>query len=129
MAHYNSYLELEIYKLAREICKDIWHLIISTPLGSDYKLRDQINGSSGSIMDNISEGFGRGGNREFINFLSYSRGSCSETQSQLIRAFDRKHISQEAFDSLMEKTQNEIDQISKFMNYLKSSDRKGPKFD
>ena len=129
MAHYNSYLELEIYKLAREICKDVWDLIISTPLGSDFKLRDQINGSSGSIMDNISEGFGRGGNREFINFLSYSRGSCSETQSQLIRAFDRKHISQEAFDSLMEKTQNEIDQISKFMNYLKSSERKGPKFD
>lgn len=129
MAHYNSYQEMEIYKLAREIWKDIWDLIISTPLGSDYKLRDQINGSSGSIMDNISEGFGRGGNREFINFLSYSRGSCCETQSQLLRALDRKHISQESFDLLSEKTQSEIDQISKFMNYLKSSDRKGSKFD
>lgn len=129
MAHYNSYQELEIYKLAREICKDVWDLIISTPLGSDFKLRDQINGSSGSIMDNISEGFGRGGNREFISFLSYSRGSCCETQSQLIRALDRKHISQEAFDLLFEKAQNEIDQISKFMNYLKTSNRKGPKFD
>lgn len=80
-------------------------------------------------MDNISEGFGRGGNREFINFLSYSRGSCCETQSQLIRALDRKHISQVEFDTLMEKTQSEIDQISKFMNYLKNSDRKGSKFD
>lgn len=129
MAHYNSYQELEIYKLAREICKDVWDLIISTPLGSDFKLRDQINGSSGSIMDNISEGFGRGGNREFINFLSYSRGSCCETQSQLLRALDRKHISQEEFDLLSVKTQNEIDQISKFMNYLKNSDRKGPKFE
>lgn len=129
MAHYNSYQELDIYKLAREICKDVWDLIISTPLGSDYKLRDQINGASGSIMDNISEGFGRGGNREFINFLSYSRGSCCETQSQLIRALDRKHISQVEFDTLMEKTQSEIDQISKFMNYLKNSDRKGSKFD
>ncbi len=129
MAHYNSYQELEIYKLAQEICNDVWDLIISTPLGSDFKLRDQINGSSGSIMDNIAEGFGRGGNREFINFLSYSRGSCCETQSQLCRALDRKHICQKQFDSLLEKTQNEIDQISKFMNYLKNSERKGPKFD
>ncbi len=129
MAHYNSYQELEIYKLAREICKDVWGLIISTPLGSDFKLKDQINGASGSIMDNIAEGFGRRGNKEFINFLSYSRGSCCETESQLIRALDRKHISQEEYDLLIIKTQNEIDQISKFMNYLKNSDRKGPKFD
>jgi four helix bundle protein len=129
MAHYNSYQELEVYKLAREICDDVWHLIITTPLGSDFKLRDQINGSSGSIMDNIAEGFGRGGNREFINFLSYSRGSCCETESQLQRALDRKHISIEEFNSLMKKTQNEIDQISKFINYLKNSNRKGSKFD
>lgn len=69
MAHYNSYQDLDIYKLAKEICNDIWHLINKTSLGSDFKLRDQINGSSGSIMDNIAEGFGRGGNREFINFF------------------------------------------------------------
>lgn len=129
MAHYKSYQELETYKLAREICKDVLELIISTPLGNDFKFRDQINGSSASIIDNIAEGFGRGGNREFINFLSYSRGSGSETQLQLIRALDRKHIPQEAFDSLFEKTQIQIDQLSKFMNYLKNSDRNGPKFD
>jgi four helix bundle protein len=129
MAHYNSYKELEVYKLAREICNDVWHLISATSLGSDFKLRDQINGSSGSIMDNIAEGFGRGGNKEFITFLSYSRGSCCETESQLQRALDRKHISIEEFNSLIKKSQNEIDQISKFINYLKNSDRKGSKFD
>ena len=129
MAHYKSYQELEIFNLAREICKEVWELITATSLGSDYKLRDQINGASGSIMDNIAEGFGRGGNREFINFLSYARGSCCETESQLLRALDRNHISPEKYDLLFIKTQNEIDQISKFMNYLKNSDRKGSKFD
>ncbi len=83
MAHYKSFEELEIYKLARVQCNEIWKLIISTSLGKDYKLREQINGSSGSVMDNIAEGFGRGGNREFINFLSYAKGSCSETKAQL----------------------------------------------
>ena len=70
MAHYTSYQDLDIYKLARDVTKDVWNLIVTTPLGVDYKLKDQINGSSGSIMDNIAEGFGRGGNKEFINFLS-----------------------------------------------------------
>lgn len=129
MAHFSSYKKLEIYVLARDISKDVWDLIISTSLGKDYKLRDQISASSGSIMDNIAEGFGRGGNKEFVNFLSYARGSCCETESQLLRALDRKHIDQIQYDRLILKTQNEIDQISKFINYLKTSERRGSKFD
>jgi four helix bundle protein len=129
VAHYTSYQDLDIYKLAREVTNNVWDLIVNTPLGVDYKLRDQINGSSGSIMDNIAEGFGRGGNREFINFLSYARGSCCETEAQLQRALDIKHISDTQFENLFNKTKNLNDQISKFMNYLKASDRKGSKFD
>jgi len=78
MANYSSFEEMVIYQLAREQCNQIWNLIMTTSLGQDYKLREQINGSSGSVMDNIAEGFGRGGNKEFITFLSYSRGSCCE---------------------------------------------------
>ena len=129
MAHYTSYQDLDIYKLAREVTNDVWDLIVTTPLGNDYKLRDQINGSSGSIMDNIAEGFGRGGNKEFINFLSYARGSCCETEAQLQRALDRKHLSNEQFQDLFNKASSLNNQISKFMNYLKASERKGPKFD
>ena len=129
MAHYNSYSEMEIYKLARIISNDVWDLIVLTPLGSDYELRNQINASSGSIMDNIAEGFGRGGNKEFITFLGYSRGSCCETEAQIQRALDRKHISTEAYEELIQKTGNCIDQISKFIAYLKKTDKKGSKFD
>lgn len=129
MANYNSFEEMVVYQLAREQSNQVWNLILTTSLGQDYKLREQINGSSGSVMDNIAEGFGRGGNKEFINFLSYSRGSCCETKAQLQRCFDRKHINEEMFLKLNLKAQNIIDQISKFMNYLKASDRKGSKYD
>ena len=129
MAHYNSFEDLEVYLLSRELCQDVWKLINETTLSKDYKLRDQINGSSGSVMDNIAEGFGRGGNKEFINFLSIARGSCCETKAQLQRALDRNHLNNDHYIILKDKAQLLIDQISKFMNYLKSSERKGSKYD
>lgn len=129
MANYTSFEQLEVYQKATVFCDHIWEIIIDTTLSKDYKLREQINGSSGSVMDNIAEGFGRGGNKEFILFLSFSRGSCSEAKSQLTRVFRRKHISKEVFEKLSNEAQELIDQLSKFINYLKNSNRKGSKFD
>ncbi|HEA29895.1 MAG TPA: four helix bundle protein [Leeuwenhoekiella sp.] len=129
MAHYNSFEQLDIYQISRSICNEIWEIIVDSSLAKDYKLKDQINGSSGSVMDNIAEGFGLGGNKEFINFLGFSKGSCCEMKAQLQRCLDRKHIDQDQYDELEAKSQNLIDQISKFSNYLKSSEKRGSKFD
>jgi four helix bundle protein len=104
MATINDFEDLEIWQLGREICQLVWNLFETTSLGKDYELRNQMNRSSGSIMDNISEGFERNGRREFINFLSYSKGSCGELRSQLYRALDRNHISKEEFEQLKDKT-------------------------
>jgi four helix bundle protein len=129
MATYNSYQEMEVFKIARQISNEVWHLMNNIPLGKDFELRNQINSSSGSVMDNIAEGYGRGGNKEFINFLGYARGSCSETEAQLLWSFDRNHISQETLDEMMINTKSCIDQISKFILYLKKSNKRGSKFD
>jgi four helix bundle protein len=129
MAHYQSFENLEVYKEAVIFSDEIWNIICNTSLNKDYKLREQINGSSGSIMDNIAEGFGRGGNKEFIMFLSYSRGSCSESKAQLTRCFRRKHIDKATFERLNIQAEKLINQLSKFMNYLKNSNRNGSKFD
>ncbi|WP_194766203.1 four helix bundle protein [Tamlana sp. I1] len=129
MAHYSSFESLEVYKEATSFCDDIWNTITHTTLSKDYKLREQINGSSGSVMDNIAEGFGRGGNKEFIMFLSFSKGSCCETKAQLLRCYNRNHIDKITYQKLNNKADDLINQLSKFMNYLKHSNRKGAKFD
>ena len=74
--------DLEIWQMARELCKVIRDITEKEPFCRDFTLRDQIKGSSGSVMDNIAEGYERDGTKEFINFLSMSKGSCGECRSQ-----------------------------------------------
>jgi four helix bundle protein len=129
MATVTKFEELEIWQLARELANDIFQAFTnSEQFLKDYKLKDQINGSSGSVMDNIAEGFERGGRNEFINFLTYSKGSAGEVKSQLYRALDRKYITQEQFDLLYEKADLMGKKTGAFINYLNSSTHKGNKF-
>ncbi len=120
--------DLEIWQDARELSKLVFRITAVQPFYSDYKFRDQMRAASGSVMDNIAEGFGRGGNREFANFLSYSRASNSEVRSQSYRAFDYEYINQEKLDELLERTDKISKKSSNLIKYLKSSTFKGSKF-
>ena len=120
--------DLEIWQEARTLCQFIFKLTIKEPFSKDYKIRDQIRGSSGSTMDNIAEGFERDGRREFIQFLSIAKGSCGETRSQSYRAFDFNYITQEELDQVLERTDLLGKRIGSFINYLKKTTIKGSKF-
>ena len=128
MATIKQFEDLEIWKLSRILCNDINKLALRTDLRKDFKLYNQIDGSSGSVMDNIAEGFERNGNREFIQFLSISKASCGETRSQLYRVFDRNYVTEEEFEKLKEQTITLSKMIGAFMNYLSKSDFKGSKY-
>jgi four helix bundle protein len=129
MATITKFEDLEVWKLARELANEIFETYTSSEeFSRDYKLKDQINGSSGSVMDNIAEGFERSGRNEFINFLTYSKGSAGEVKSQLYRALDRKYISIEKFDRLYQKADTIGKKDGAFINYLNSSEHKGNKF-
>jgi four helix bundle protein len=91
---------LEDLAKARELCQDVYRITNYELFSRDYRLRDQINASSGSVIDNIAEGYQRNGNKEFVQFLSIAKGSCGEVRSQLHRALDRKYIHQAEFDVL-----------------------------
>jgi 2-aminomuconate deaminase len=128
MSTVKSFQDLEIWQLAIELDKKIHELIKIEVISKDFAFRDQINRSSGSIADNIAEGFGRGGKLEFIQFLSIARASASEVQSQLIRGFNKKYFSKELFDELFELAEKIGNKIGAFIKYLNQSEIKGPKF-
>ena len=120
--------DLEIWQEAREICKLVYRITSSGPFEHDFKFRDQIRASSGSAMDNIAEGFNRGGNKEFGQFLWISLGSTGEVRSQSYRAFDVKFITEENFNELLERTDKLGRKTFNLINSLKDSDIKGIKF-
>jgi four helix bundle protein len=120
--------ELEIWQEARELAKYIRSLTRKESFSKDYKLCNQINGSAGSIMDNIAEGFERDGHKEFIQFLYIAKASNGETRSQGYRAFDALYISEEELNAILEKTKTLRLKIIGLINYLKKSEHKGSKF-
>jgi four helix bundle protein len=120
--------DMEIWKDARDLCKFVFELTSKEIFNKDFRFRDQIRASAGSVMDNIAEGFERGGNKEFGQFLYYSKGSCGETRSQGYRALDFKYISEAEFNKLNESALRISTKIAHLIKYLKDSEMKGAKY-
>lgn len=120
--------DLEIWQLARLLCQDIYQIIKETDLKNNFRLTAQIDASSGSIMDNIAEGFERNGNKEFRQFLSIAKASCGETRSQLYRLLDREYIREDEFEKLKLQTEILSVKINNLMTYLTNSTYKGTKY-
>ncbi|MEQ1677547.1 MAG: four helix bundle protein [Chitinophagaceae bacterium] len=128
MATLTKFEDIKAWQKARFFCNEVTMISEETRLSKDYKLKDQLNGSSGSIMDNIAEGFGRGGNPEFIQFLEISHASACESQSQLYRVVDRKYIDQEKFTMLYNLVEEIKRMILALVKYLLNSPLSGPKY-
>ena len=128
MATINNFEDLKVWQKARVLCQQIFTITLTDKFSKDFSLKDQINRSSGSVMDNIAEGFGRKGNMEFINFLTYSNGSALECKSQLYRAFDRNYIITEKKEELFTMIDEITKMITSFIVYLGNCELKGIKF-
>lgn len=128
MATFISFEEIIAWQKARVLADLIFKVASGSKFDYDRRLRNQMYGSSGSIMDNIAEGQGRGGSKEFKQFLWISKGSSAELRSQLYRSLDRNFISKNIFDDLYSKADEIEKMIKGLINHIEKSDLKGIKF-
>jgi four helix bundle protein len=79
-------------------------------------------------MSNIAEGFERGGNQEFIQFLYIAKGSCGEVRSQLYVALDQGYVDKEHFVQISNSLRKLSAMLAGLIDYLKGSRMRGEKY-
>jgi four helix bundle protein len=123
MAGIKRFEEIEAWKEARKLTREVYRVTKQGGFRRDFGLRDQIQRASTSIMANIAEGFDGGSNREFLKFLGYAFRSTSEVQSHLYVALDQEYLAQPSFNSLFDFTVRVKNLIRGFIRYLRSRPR------
>ena len=120
--------DLEIWQEARRLIQAIYRVTRTEQFSRDFSLRDQIQRSAVSVMSNIAEGFERGGNQEFVQFLYVAKASCGEVRSQIYVAFDQGYLEKMEFEEAISAFRRLSGMIGNLINYLRRSGMKGAKF-
>ena len=128
MSKVHRFEDLKIFLMARDLCKEVYAITKDGEFHKDSRFVQQIRAAAGSIMDNIAEGFERGGNKEFLNFLYIAKGSCGEVRSQLIRANDVGYLTKEEYNELYNECRKLSAGIMNFIKEIKASNITGAKY-
>jgi four helix bundle protein len=128
MAKIGRFEDIEAWKKARELTKIIYEVTAQGKIATDFSLRDQLRQAAVSIMANIAEGFEREGNKEFRQFLATAKGSVGEVKSLLYVALDAGLTSMEQFQRISTLADEASRLLAGFLRYLKTTDKKGSKF-
>ena len=128
MGKIERFEDMDAWKKARELTKAIYKVTAQGKIATDFSLKDQLRRASLSIMANIAEGFERGGNKEFRQFLAQAKGSVGEVKSLLYVALDAGLTSSEQFQQITALADDASRLLAGFLRYLKATDKKGSKF-
>jgi len=128
MSRIDRFEDIEAWKRARHLTRLVYGASNEGLFARDFALKDQMRRSSVSTMSNIAEGFERGGDQEFIQYLSMAKGSCGETRSQLYVALDQGYFNETTFRQLYDEAESINRMIAGFMSYLQTSPLRGSKY-
>jgi four helix bundle protein len=121
MATIRRFEDIEAWKKARELVREVYRACGDGKFSQDYGLRNQICRAAVSSMSNIAEGFGRRSNKDFAHFLDMARGSAAEVQSLLYVALDLNYVGDESFRRLYDLADRTISMIAGFSSYLREN--------
>jgi four helix bundle protein len=115
MAH--RFRDLEIWKLSRILCSDIYKITSKFPDTEKFGLTNQLRRASVSVPSNIVEGSSRMSNKDFSRFLEIAIGSMYEILTQLLIALDLTYITEDEQQTL----NNSLDVIVKMTSSFRST--------
>lgn len=118
MGKITKFEDIETWQDARLLAKAIYKI---TEGWKDFSLKDQMRRAAVSIMANIAEGYARGGNKEFVQFMFISKASASELQSHLYLSLDLSYISQDNFNTAYEQLDKVQRKLSSFIKVLRNN--------
>ncbi len=128
MATIGRFEDIKAWQEARNLTQLLYLLTKTGDFARDFALRDQIRRSAISIMSNIAEGFERGGDKEFIQFLYIAKGSCGEVRAQLYIAHDVGYLPEDDWRKLIEQCEKISKMLSGLITYLQNSPLRGEKY-
>jgi four helix bundle protein len=120
--------DITAWQKARVLTRFVYKATNREAFSKDFSLKDQVRRATVSIMANVAEGFERGGDREFLQFLSTAKGSAAEVKSHLYVALDAGYITQAQFDVLYELASEVGRLLGGFIRYLSHSEMRGHKY-
>ena len=116
-----TFRDLLIWQKAMALVTNCYTISANFPNNEQFGLTSQIRRCSISIPSNISEGFGRGSNKDYYRFLTISLGSLFEFQTQIEIAYNLKYISLDKFNKLYEDSRELERMLTSFMNKIKDT--------
>jgi four helix bundle protein len=124
----SHFTDLEVWQLARQLAKEVYAITRRDPMARDFAMARQVRRSVVSVSSNIAEGFERGGNREFGQFLWIAKGSCGELESQLILSADQNYLDRSELERLCNLTRRVSAMIYGLTSWLEHSPYQGRKY-
>lgn len=124
MATAQKFEDLEVWRNARLLVKDVYRVSNAGVFAKDFGLKDQLRRASVSVLSNIAEGFERSGNREFAHFLFLAKGSAGELRTQRYAALDQQYLTETDFQKLSSDSEVIARQLSALIKYLQRSNAK-----
>lgn len=128
MARIETFEDLVCWQKGRELTRAVYRASRGGEFAKDFALRDQMRRACISVTSNISEGFERGGDKEFHQFLAQAKGSCGEVRSQLYVALDEAYLPAAQFTTMKTLALETSRAIAGMMGYLSKSQLRGSKY-
>lgn len=119
MGKIERFEDLQVWQAGMDLCKNVYRLTNTEDFSRDFGLKDQIRRSAISVPSNISEGFERDAQKQFLYFLAIAKGSCGEVRTQIQLAYELEYISEQELNSIKNKCIETSKQLSGFITYLK----------